>query len=149
MMLSTILSPYVLEYFCKSLNMYNFICLYKKPIDCPNIIQIVAKIKDLKEFDELVFFIPIASVVSIILRTMVFVNSLDKRVTLANYLHNLPFTYVKKNRKRLTQIFNSILEPNTKTQYLKNFYNNDTRIWIYIDTAGIRIDIGNIVLIVQ
>ncbi len=43
--LSTILTPHILEYICKLLHIYNFIYMYKRPIDYPNIMQIIANIK--------------------------------------------------------------------------------------------------------
>ncbi len=70
----------------------------------------IVKIKDPKVFDKLAFLIPTADAVSAISKTMVFVNSLDERITLVNHLRNLLPAHMKKNGERLIQIFNSILE---------------------------------------
>lgn len=60
----------------------------------------IVKIKDLKKFDKLDFLISTTDVVSVILK-MILVNSFNKKVILVNYLHNLLFLYMKKNKKRL------------------------------------------------
>lgn len=63
-------------------------------MDCPNIMQIVAKIKKQKEFNKLAFFISTANAALVIPKIMVFVNSLDERTILAIYLQNLFFKYI-------------------------------------------------------
>lgn len=97
-------------------------------MNCLNIMQIVAKIKKLKDFDELAFFILTTSRALALPKTMVFVNSLDKGVTLVIYLQNLLFTYIKYNRKRLIKTFISILKLDIKAKYQKKIYNDNTRI---------------------
>lgn len=87
----------------------------------------IAKIKDPKEFNELVFFVSITGIVSAISKTMVFVDNFDKRIILANHLYNLLLAY-KKDRETLIQIFNLILKLNIKVQYLKDFHNIDIKI---------------------
>lgn len=79
---------------------------------------------------------------------MVFVDSLDKRTTLAIHLQNLLFKYMQNDKKRLIRTFSLILEPDTKIKYLKDFYNSDTRIWICTDVAEIKLNIRNIVWVV-
>ena len=71
----------------------------------------VAKIVNLKKFDEFVFFVLSSDTVSTISKTMVFVNNLDKMVSLENYLQTLLFTYMNKDEERIIRIFISILEP--------------------------------------
>lgn len=149
MALSATLSPNVLEYVRKSLNMRDSVRLYTRPMGRPNIMQMIAKIKDPKEFYELAFLVSIASAVSAIPKTMVFVDNLDEGVTLANHLRNLLPAHMKKDGERLIQKFNTILESDTKAQYLEDFRYGDTRIWICTNAAGMRVDIGNIVWVVQ
>ena len=60
--------------------------------------QILAKIKKLKEFDKPAFLILITAVASVIPKIIVFVNSLDKRVILAIYLQNLLFMHIKSDK---------------------------------------------------
>ncbi len=95
------LSSNVLEYVCKSLNICDFVCLYKRPMDRPNIIQIVAKIKNLKEFDKLASLVSATGKVSIIPKIIVFVDNFDEEVTLANHLCNLLPAHIKKDGERL------------------------------------------------
>lgn len=127
-MLSATLILTILEYICKSFYMHNSICLYKTLIDCLNIMQIIAKIKNLKEFDSLVFFILIASIALTISKIIIFFDSLDKKITLAIYLQNLFFKHIKSNGKKLIKTFTLILKPNTKAKYIRNFCNSDIKI---------------------
>lgn len=118
-------------------------------MNCPNIMQMVAKIKKPKMFNKLVFFFPIVDKILAILKIMIFVNNFNEEVILAIYLQNLLFAQMKSFKKRLIKTFTLILKPDTKIKYLKKFCNSDTRILICIDTAGMGIDIKNIVQIVQ
>ena len=101
MALSATLTPNVLEYIRKSLNMRDSVRLYKRPMDRPNIMQMVAKIKTPKEFDELAFLVPTAGAASAIPKTMVFVDSLDDGMTLAHHLRNLLPAHMKNNGERI------------------------------------------------
>ncbi len=82
-------------------------------------------------------------------KIIVFVDSLDERITLAYHLCNLFPAYMKKDIKRLIQILNLILESDTKAQYLEDFCNDDIKIWICTDIAGMGVAIENILQIVQ
>ena len=44
------------------------------------------------------------------------------------YLQNLLFAYMKSDRKKLIRIFISIIKPDTKTKYLEDFCNGNTKI---------------------
>lgn len=65
---------------------------------------------------------------------------------LANYLYNLLFTHIKKNKKRLIKRFISILKPDTKAKYLKDFDNSNIKIQIYRGITKMGINIENIVI---
>ena len=148
MALSATLSVNILEYIRRSLNIHDSVCLYKRSIHRLNIMQMVAKINNSKEFHKLAFLVLTTGAISAISKIMVFINSLDNRVTLANHLRNLLTTYMKKDEVRLIQIFNSILELDIKAQYLEDFRNGDTKIWICTDITRIGVDIENIILVV-
>lgn len=105
----------------------------------------VAKIKTSKDLNDLNFFILIAGTALTILKTMVFVDNSNERIVLVNHLHNLHLIYMKNDEERIIRIFTSILEPNAKEEYLKDFRNSDTRIWICMDAAGMEVDIRNII----
>lgn len=115
----------------------------------PNIMQMVAKIKTLKEFDELVFLVPTASAASTISKTIIFVNNLDDEMTLVYHLCNLFFTHMKNDKERIIKTFTLVLEPDAKEEYLKDFCNGDIRIWIYMNTVKMGVDIKNVVWVVQ
>lgn len=80
---------------------------------------------------------------------MVFVNNFNKEIILVNYLRKLLPLHMKKDTKWLITIFSSILKPNIKIDYLKNFYNGNTKIWTYINIAKMGNNIRNIVQIVS
>lgn len=88
--------------------------------------QILIKIKTSKQSYKLVFLIITAGTVSVIQKTIIFVNSCNNRITIANHLHNLLFIYKKNNKEKIIKIFTLILELNIKEKYLKDFrnYNN-------------------------
>lgn len=85
MALSVIIIPNVLGYIGELLHLWAPIRLYKQPLNCPNIIQIVTPtIKP--GFCELNFLVPKTG---LILKTMVFVNKIDNIVQIATYLYLL------------------------------------------------------------
>lgn len=83
-------------------------------MDQQNIIQMIAKIKTLKEFDESAFLIPTTSTVSVISEIIVFVNSLNNGMILVYHLHNLLLARMKNNGKIIIRIFTFVLKPNAK-----------------------------------
>ena len=111
--------------------------------------QMVIKIKTPKEFNELAFLVPTAGATSTIPKTMVFVNSLDDGMTLAYHLCNLLSAHIKNDGERIIRTFISVFEPDAKEEYLEDFHNGNTRIWIYTDAARIGVEIRNIVRVVQ
>lgn len=80
--------------------------------------QIVVKIKNPAKFGKLAFFILINGAILPISKTMIFVDSLNKRIILAIHLYNLLFEYIKDNRKKLMRTFTLILELDTKSKFL-------------------------------
>lgn len=97
-------------------------------MDWPNIMQIVAKINTLKDFNNLNFCNSTVSVALAIPKTMVFVDIFDNKIALANYLHNLLPTHMKNYEERIITTFILLLESNIKENYLKYFCNADTKI---------------------
>ena len=124
MVLFNSITPHILKYIHKFLNIYNSINLYERYMDCSNIISIIAKMKNPKEFDKLAYLVSTGSTVSIILKTIIFVDSLDKGIKLIDYLHNLLLVYIKRDRERIIKTFTLILE------YLKDFRYSDIKIRI-------------------
>lgn len=128
MALSIMLTFNILKYIRKLLHMRNFVYFCKRLMNCPNIIQIVAKIKNLKKFDKLVFLIPIVGATLTISKIIILINIFHKKVILAIYLQNLLFEYMKNNGRILIKTFILILKLDIKSKYLKNFCNNDIKI---------------------
>lgn len=81
--------------------MYEFAYLYKRSINCSNIIQRIIKIKKLKEINKLALLILTNDIVSTIPKTIIFIDTLGEKVILANYLYNLLSAYIKKDQERL------------------------------------------------
>lgn len=97
-------------------------------MDCLNIMQMIAKINNPKKFDKLAFFIYIADDILMIPKIIVFVDSLDKKITLAYHLCNLFSIFIKKDIEKLIQILNLILESDIKAQYLEDFCDDNIKI---------------------
>lgn len=90
--------------------------------------QILVKIKTSKQLYKLVFLIITTDTVSVIQKTIIFVNSCNNRIIVANHLQNLLFIYKKNNKEKIIKIFTLILELNIKEKYLKDFHNYNTKI---------------------
>lgn len=76
----------ILNYIRTSLNLYLLVRLYKQSLNCPNITYGIAKIKKpiYKELDTFVLSI---LGLSAILKTMIFVNSINQGMALTKYLY--------------------------------------------------------------
>lgn len=105
----------------------------------------VTKIEKPKKFNELAFSISNVNTALAILKTMIFVNSFNKKIILIIYLQNLLLAYMKNNGENLIKIFILILKMDIKTKYLKKICNSNTKIWICIDIIEMRVDIKNII----
>lgn len=77
-----------------------------------------------------------------------FITIIDHKMTSATDLCNLLLGKMISDRKRIIKIFTSILELNTKKQYLEDFHNSDSRIQTCMDATRMRVDIRNIVNVV-
>lgn len=75
----------VLDYIHASLNLYSSVRLYKRFLDYPNIIYGVAEIKK-PGYEELDVFVLSIGGLSAILKTMIFVDSINKGMALTEYL---------------------------------------------------------------
>ena len=66
--------------------------------------------------------------VSAIPKIMVFIDILDQEIRLTDYLYNLLLVCMKKDRKRIIKTFTSILELDTKAEYLEDFHYSNINI---------------------
>lgn len=90
--------------------------------------RMVTKIKKIKKFDKLTFFIPTTGAALAILKTIIFVDNFNEKIIFVIYLLNLLFAYMKGDKERLKKIFTSILEVNKKAKYSKKFHIIGTKI---------------------
>ena len=75
---------------------------------------------------------------------MSFVDSIEKDIILRKYLQTLLPDILKDKGKKIIISFLSILEIKTKTDWLDNFLNDNTRTIICIDIVGMGVDILDI-----
>ncbi len=74
--------PNVLGYIGESLYLWAPTRLYKQPLNCPNIVQMVVPITK-PDYYELDFLVPKTS---LILKTMVFINKIENAMKITVYL---------------------------------------------------------------
>lgn len=149
MAVSAIMTPNTLEYVRKTLNLKTLVRLYRRPLDRPNITYTVAPITS-SGFEDLKFLIlPKISGIGNIEKTMIFVDSIKKGIALGIYLQTLLPDNLKDRGNDIIKSFSSILEAKTKTDWLEDFLNGNTKIIICTDAAGIRVDIPDIRRVIQ
>ena len=98
----------VLDYICTSLNLWSPVKLYKQSLDRLDIIYVVAKIKK-PEYQELDIFVPSIGGLSAILKTMIFVDSINEGMVLIQYLHIKLPDNLKDKADQMIQCFYSNL----------------------------------------
>lgn len=122
--LSTILLPNVLSYIEESLHLYTLSRLYKYPLDCPNITQMINNTTKIW-FEDLNFLITKARLIP---KTMVFVDNIDDEITLAACVWSLLLLELCKLGEGLIRVFYSNQEISTQSDFLKDFRTKETRI---------------------
>lgn len=80
---------------------------------------------------------------------MIFIDSVEKGIALEKYLQSLLPNNLKDRGEKIIISSSSILEAKTKTNYLDDFFNGDTKILICIDAVRIRVDIPDIKCVIQ
>lgn len=99
-----------LEYVQKMLNLKTPVYLYRRPLDCPNIMYTVAPITSYK-FKDLNFLIPPKiDGIGNIEKTMIFIDSVEKGRVLVIYLQIFLLDKLKDRGKDIIKSFSSILE---------------------------------------
>lgn len=133
-----------LEYVRKTLNLKIPIRLYRRLLNCPNIIYAVTPITS-SGFKDLNFLVsPKISGIGNIEKTMIFVDNVEKDIALGKYLQSLLPNNLKDRGEKIIVSFSSILKAKTKTDYLKDFLNGNTRILICTNATQIGVDIPDI-----
>lgn len=124
MAFSTTLMPNVLGYIGEFLHLHTPTCLYKQPLNHPNITQMVNGITK-PEFEDLDFLIPKAGLIS---KTMVFVNKIDDAIALAACLWNLLPPEQRNQGEVLICTYYLNLETSTQSTFLEDFQIEQTQI---------------------
>lgn len=88
--LSTIITPTVFEYICKSFKLCPMIRLYRESLDKANITYMVSEIVK-PNFEDLGFFVPDSGKAGSIPRTMIFIDDIDEAQHVAAYLYTRLF----------------------------------------------------------
>ena len=110
----------VLNYICVSLNLRLPIRLYKQSLDHPNIIYSIAKIKK-PGYKELDVFVPLIGDLSTILKTMIFVDSINEEMALIEYLRTKLSDNLKDKAEQVIQCFYSNLSDKFRKLFVKDF----------------------------
>lgn len=113
-------------------------------MDYPNNSYIITLIIN-SDFEFLNFLIPPKiDRISNIEKTMIFVDKVEKNIALRKHLQFLLPNNLKNRGKKIIISFSSILEIKIKTNCLKDFFNNNTKILIYIKAIRIKVNIPDI-----
>ena len=138
MVVSATMTPNILEYVRKTLNLKTPVRLYQKLLNCSNITYTVTSITN-SGFKDLNFLIPpkIGGIGNIE-KTMIFVDSVEKGRALAIYLQTFLPDKLKNKGKNIIKSFSLILETIIKTDWVEKFLTSNTKIIICIDAAGME-----------
>lgn len=138
------MTPNILEYSRKTLNLKILIRLYQKPLNFLNITYTLPLITS-SGFEDLKFII-LSKIDSISKskKTIIFVDSIKIGRNLAIYIQSFLLNNLKDKGDNIIGSFLFILEVKTKTNWLENFLNCYTRITICTNIEGINIDIPDI-----
>lgn len=113
-----------------------------------NLIYLVLEIK-IPGFEELGFVVSFCITAFKILKTIIFVDNIDIVGQLDLYLQSRFFLRPPKKLKLLIQIFSANLIVDTRSLFLKDFGNKNTRIWICIECVGMGLNFRDIKHIYQ
>ena len=149
MVLSATITPSVLEYIHVLLKLESPSFLYWRLLDRLNLTYVVAQITK-PNYDELEFLVPKHGSIMFIPKTMIFVDNIDHAVFIATYLRKqLLVCFCRTSIKVVIRTLTANLTPSTKSTFLINFQQGNTRIWVCTECAGIGIDICNVACVIQ
>lgn len=146
--LSATMTQNVLEYIRESLHLQAPVYLYKRTLDRPNITYMVQEITQ-KGFGDLGMLVPQIGGVASILKTMLFVDSIDDGVAIASYLQSLLPASMSKKATEIVRQFSSNLEASTREIFMHDFDSGNTRILVCTDAAGMGVNLQDVVRAIQ
>lgn len=88
------------DYIYASLNLHSQVRLYKWSLDCLNITYSIAEIKK-PGYQELDVFIPSIESLNTILKTVIFVDNINKKMVLMEYLYTKLSNNLKNKTKKM------------------------------------------------
>ncbi len=74
-------------------------------------------------------------------KTMIFVDKIEDRIKMAQYLRLLLLKLLRKKRDQIIQTFSSNQESSRREFFMEEFENRNTRILICTDIAGMGVNI--------
>lgn len=145
-----IITNNIFGYICKLLCFYTLVWFYEQSLNWPDITYIVAKIRKL-EFNKFATFIPLLKFYFAIPKTMIFVNNINNNIKTVEFLKTW---FIKKfcafeQANQIIQPFYLNIKPTIKIQFTNNFLCSNTRIRICTDAAEIKINVCDIICVVQ
>lgn len=141
--LSATVTPNVLEYVQESLQLRAPVRLYKESLDRPNLTYLVSEIKK-PGFEELDFVVSPHMAAFKIPKTMIFVDNIDTAGQLELYLQGRLSLRLQKKARLLIQTFSANLTVDSRSLFLDDFRNGDTRIWICTECAGMGLNLRDV-----
>ncbi len=149
-LLSTMVTPNILEYIRVLLKLFPPLRIYKQSLDWPNLTYIVSPIRKVG-FKDLDLLIPSRGAVGKILKTMIFVDKIDNTIEMAKHLQSrLPEQIQnKEDPKGIICTFSVNLITTLRSKFWVNLRLSTTQIWTYTECASMGINLPDIRGIIQ
>ena len=145
LILSATITPNVLDYIRISLKLPAPSCIYRQPLDRPNLMYMVTSIKK-PGFGDLAFTIPSGGAVGDIPNTMIFVDSIDEAVAMTMFLCSRLSKRIKNTRRpdQIIRTFSANLTSSPITQIMRDLRTGETQISVCTECAGLDISLRDI-----
>jgi hypothetical protein len=150
LLLSATLAPNVLKYLHTTLQMATPTAILKRSIARNNVRLLISKAAG-AGYHDLDFLLDQSSIVSLIPKTMIFVDSKAEAQSLAGYLRSRlpPATMQSGVSDDIIRVYTASLDPPTRAEFMRLFKAGDSRILVCTDAAGMGMDIRNINIVIQ
>lgn len=150
LLLSTTVMPNIFEYIQVSVKFCGPAQIYRKKLDCPNLIYMIIPIRRPK-FEDLEYTVACDGVIALIPKTFIFVDNINHSIAMRKYLCLVLCRQKQssKEAKAVIQPFSFNLEPATWYRFFQDIRWGNTRVWICIECAGMGINLRDIAQIIQ
>ncbi len=141
-LLSTTVTPNILEYIRVLLKLFPSSRIYRQPLDRPNLTYIVSPIRK-TSFKDLDFLILSRGAVSKIPKTMIFMDKIDDTIQIVKHLWSRLLEYIRREGclNYCIHKFTVNLTTTSRTKFLADFYLGETQIWICTEYASMGINL--------